>query len=187
MIAKGLDFPNVTLVGIINADISLNMPDFKSRERTVELLMQTSGRAGRSDKAGEVIIQTSNVDNPIFKYVINNDYNGFYCYEMLNRHKLDYPPYYYLTSIKVTSKDYEIASIEANKIVKYLKNNLDSKTIILGPTTASMFKLNNIYRFQIIIKYKKDNNLDKILKELDNLYILNKQVNLEIDLSPLTI
>lgn len=187
MIAKGLDFPNVTLVGIINADISLNMPDFKSRERTVELLMQTSGRAGRSDKAGEVIIQTTNVDNPIFKYVINNDYNGFYCYEMLNRHKLDYPPYYYLTSIKVTSKDYEIASIEANKIVKYLKNNLDSKTIILGPTTASMFKLNNIYRFQIIIKYKKDNNLDKILKELDNLYILNKQVNLEIDLSPLTI
>ena len=106
---------------------------------------------------------------------------------MLNRHKLNYPPYYYLTSIKVTSKDYEIASIEANKIVKYLKNNLDSKTIILGPTTASMFKLNNIYRFQIIIKYKKDNNLDKILKELDNLYILNKQVNLEIDLSPLTI
>ncbi len=187
MISKGLDFPNVTLVGVINADLSLNMPDFKARERTFSLLTQTSGRSGRNLKKGKVIIQTFDIDNKIYEFVKNNDYNGFYQYEMLNRHKLDYPPYYYLVSIKVASKEYQEASNEANKIVRYLKKNLKTKTIILGPSVANQFRLNNIYRFQIIIKYKKDDNLFKIIKSLDNLYILNKKVNLEIDMSPNTI
>ena len=187
MISKGLDFPNVTLVGVINADLSLNLPDFKARERTFSLLTQTAGRSGRSSKKGEVVIQSYNPDNAIFNYVINNDYKGFYQYEMNNRHELDYPPYYYLTSIKVASKDYNAASKEANKIANYLQKNLDEKTIILGPTTAAQFRLNNIYRFQIILKYKKDDNLNKVLQELDDMFILNKEVNLEIDLSPNTI
>ena len=187
MISKGLDFANVTLVGVINADLSLNMPDFKARERTFSLLTQTAGRSGRSNKKGEVVIQTFDPNNEIYKFILENDYNSFYNYEMAFRHELDYPPYYYLASIKITSKDYNLASKEANKVGNYLLKNLEKTTIVLGPTTASLFRLNGIFRFQIIIKYKVDNKLNDVLRKLDDMYIINKQVNLEIDTSPMTI
>ncbi len=187
MISKGLDFPLVTLVGVINADATLNIPDFRSGERTFALLNQVAGRAGRSEIPGEVIIQTFNPDNFTLSCVKENDYLKFYNYEMQNRHKLDYPPYYYLTSIKIASKDYDLASKEITKVKKYLMNKLNEKTIILGPTTANVFKMNNIYRFQIIIKYKKDDNLFNSLKELDKLYSFNNKVNIEIDNNPLEV
>ena len=106
---------------------------------------------------------------------------------MSNRHKLDYPPYYYLTSIKIASKDYELASKEIIKVKKYLEQNLGKNTILLGPTTAAMFKINNIYHFQIILKYKKEPKLLQTLKELDELYMLNNKVNIEIDNNPLQV
>ena len=187
MISKGLNFPLVTLVGVINADATLNIPDFRSGERTFSLLSQVSGRAGRNELPGEVILQTFNPDNFTLKCVQENDYMKFYKYEMSNRHKLDYPPYYFLTSIKIASKDYDLASKEILKVRKYLESNLNKDTIILGPTTASMFKMNNIYRFQIILKYKKDPNIMKTLKELDELYMLNNKVNIEIDNNPLQV
>ena len=187
MISKGLNFPLVTLVGVINADATLNIPDFRSGERTFALLSQVSGRAGRSNLPGEVIIQTFNPDNFTLKCVKNHDYMKFYNYEMHNRHKLDYPPYYFLTSIKIASKDYKLASNEITKVKKYLEENIAKTTIILGPTPASMFKINNIYRFQIIIKYKKDPNLFPALKELNELYNLNNKVNIEIDNNPLQV
>ena len=184
MISKGLDFPKVTLVGIISADTSLNMPDFRAFEKTFSLLTQTAGRAGRASNNGEVIIQSFDPNNPIFEFIKNNDYDGFYRSEMIKRHTLDYPPYYYLVSLRVTSASYDDASSEANRAASYLRKNLNKNTIILGPTTASIFRLNNIYRFQIIIKYKYDDNLLSVLKQLDEMYILNRKVNLEIDLSP---
>ncbi len=187
MISKGLDFPLVTLVGVINADATLNIPDFRSGERTFSLLNQVAGRAGRSEKHGEVIIQTFNPDNFTLACVKENDYLKFYEYEMNNRHKLDYPPYYYLTSVKIASKDYELASKEITKVKKYLLNNLSNKSIILGPTTANVFKMNNIYRFQILIKYKIDDKLFDTLKELDKIYMLNNKVNIEIDNNPLEV
>jgi primosomal protein N' (replication factor Y) len=184
MISKGLDFPDVTLVGIINADTTLNIPDFKANQRTFELLYQTSGRAGRSDKPGEVIIQTFNPDNYTIKCVVENNYSKFYNYEMDIRKKLKYPPYYYLVSLKIASKDYEIASREATKVASYLKNNIDISSIILGPSTAAVFKTNNIYRFQIIIKYRYDDKLMKTLKDLQNIFNTNTKANLEIDINP---
>lgn len=187
MISKGLDFPLVTLVGVINADATLNIPDFRSGERTYALLSQVAGRAGRGDKKGEVILQTYNPDNYTLKCVKEQDYNKFYNYEMTNRHKLDYPPYYYITSVKIASSDYDVASKEIIKVKKYLEQNISKKSIILGPTTASMFKMKNIYRFQILIKYKVDQNLQKALKELDELYMLNKKANIEIDNNPLQV
>lgn len=187
MISKGLDFPLVTLVGVINADTTLNIPDFRSGERTFSLLSQVAGRAGRGEKKGEVILQTYNPDNFTLKCVQENDYMKFYNYEMNNRHKLDYPPYYYLTSIKIASSDYDIASKEITKVKRYLGKNISKKSIILGPTTASMFKVKNIYRFQIIVKYKVDPMLQKTLKELDELYKLNTKANIEIDNNPLQV
>jgi len=185
MISKGLDFPCVTLVGILNADTSLNIPDFRSNERTFSLLYQASGRAGRSNLKGSVIIQTFNPDNYILNCVKNNDFNSFYDYEMNIRRLLKYPPYYYLTSLKIVSNDYNLALENANKVVNYLKNNIDSSSLILGPTTASLFKFNNNYRFQIVIKYRFDNKLIDALKFLDNIFINNNNVNLEIDINPL--
>lgn len=185
MISKGLNFPLVTLVGVINADGTLNIPDFRSGERTFALLSQVAGRAGRSDLKGEVVLQTFNPENFTLKCVKEQDYMKFYNYEMSNRHKLDYPPYYYLTSVKIASKDYDLASKEIIKVKNYLFKNLSNETIILGPTTASMFKLNNVYRFQLILKYKNDPKLFSSLKELDELYMLNNKVNIEIDNNPL--
>ena len=152
MISKGLDFPLVTLVGVINADASLNIPDFRSSERTFALLDQVSGRAGRSNLKGNVIIQTFNPDNYIYENVKNHDYEAFYRNEMDIRKKLKYPPYYFLTSLKIVSSEYELASKEALKVKRFLESNLQKSTIILGPTTANVFRLNNTYRFQIILK-----------------------------------
>ena len=184
MISKGLDFPKVTLVGVINADASLNIPDFRCGEKTFQLLNQVSGRAGRKDNKGEVIIQTFNPDNYTLNCIKENSYEDFYNYEMNIRKRLGYPPYYYLVSIKVTSKDYKEASTESRRVAKYLKNNLTDESIILGPTTANIFKVNNIYRFQLMIKYRFDKKLYHVLRILDEMYITNKIVNIEIDTSP---
>ena len=187
MISKGLDFPKVTLVGIVNADESLNIPDFRSGENTFSLLAQVSGRAGRSNLKGKVIIQTFNPDNKTLLNVLNHDYMSNYNYEMDIRRKLKYPPYYYLISLKVTSKKYDVLSKEVNKIADYIRRNVDDSTIVLGPTTASIFKINNIMRFQITIKYRKDDKLFETLKNLDEQYIMNKDINLELDIDPLRI
>ena len=187
MISKGLDFPNVTLVGILNADSSLNIPDFRSNEKTFALLYQASGRAGRSNLKGNVIIQTFNPDNYVLNCVKNNDFNSFYNYEMDIRRILKYPPYYYLVSLKVISNDYNLALENATKICDYLKKNIDETSAILGPTTASLFKFNNNYRFQIVIKYRFDNKLIEALKYLDSIYINDSKTNLEIDIDPLHI
>lgn len=187
MISKGLDFPLVTLVGIINADSSLNIPNFRSSENTFSLLCQVAGRSGRSDKNGEVIIQTFNPDNYVINCVKENNYNKFYLYEMNFRKKLKYPPYFYLVSLKVIGTNYDTTIENSKKVKKYLDNNLSNEFLILGPTMANVFKYNNEYRMQIIIKYKKEDNLLKVLKELDNIFIMNKDTRLEIDFDPLNI
>jgi len=184
MISKGLDFENVTLVGVINADTTLNIPDFRANEKTFALLYQTSGRCGRHDKKGEVIIQTFNPDNEVLNYVKNNDYQRFYLYEMNIRHKLKYPPYVFIAVIKISSKDYEKASKESTNIKRLIENKLDKKTVVLGPTPASVFKINNIYNFQITIKYTFDDNLKLVLKALEQNYILDKNVNVDISFNP---
>ena len=184
MVSKGLDFPLVTLVGVINADASLNIPDFRSSERTFQLLCQVSGRAGRSDKEGEVIIQTYNNTHYSILLAKNHDYLSFYKEEMKIRKKLNYSPYYYMILVNIMSKDYEYCFSEANKIGKYLRDNLKDTTYVLGPTMAGVFKINNVYHLQCIIKYKYDNKLKDTLIALDNHYKTNNKINVEIDIDP---
>ncbi len=105
MIAKGLDFPNVTLVGVFNADTALNLPDFRSSERTFQLLTQVAGRAGRAEKEGQVLIQTYNPHHYAIQYAKHQDYEGFYAYEMKMRHQLGYPPYYYTVGLTLSHKN----------------------------------------------------------------------------------
>lgn len=186
MISKGLNFKNVTLVGVINADASLNIPDFRSGERTFELLMQTGGRTGRYDLPGEVIIQTFNKDNYVLDSIKKHSYLDFYNKEMEIRRNLKYPPYFYIVSIKIVSSEYEIARDESVKVKNYLVNNLSPNLIVLGPSTASVFKLKNKYYFQIIIKYKKEENLFKVLKEINDVYVTDK-VKVDININPLNL
>ena len=185
MIAKGLDFPKVTLVGVINADMSLCVPDFRSSERTFQLLSQVSGRAGRGKYPGEVIIQTFNPEHYSIRYAKNHDYLNFYKEEMAIRKQLNYSPYYFITLVRISCKDYEEGFKHANKIKDYLEKNLSSDTILLGPTMASMFKINNIYNYQCIIKYKKDLKLKDTLININNIYKTNNKVNVEIDVDPI--
>lgn len=186
MIAKGLDFENVTLVGVINADTSLMVPSFRSSENTFQLLSQVSGRSGRGQKEGLVIIQSYNPSHYAIEYAAKHDYLGFFKQEMQIRRELGYSPYYYLVSIKIISKDYEVAKNESNKISKLLRENLN-QSVILGPSICSVFKLKNEYRFSIIIKYKKDPNLYNFLNRLTNHYKNYKNVRIDIDFNPYNI
>ena len=187
MISKGLDFPKVTLVGIINADTSLNIPDFRSGEVTYELLSQVSGRAGRKTSNGEVVIQTFNPDNPYIDFVKRNDYKAFYKYEMQFRKNTMYPPFCYLINILITGKDIDLVVKESNNVFNYINKNTSQDTKVYGPNMASIGKISNLYRYQVIIKYKVDKNLFGVLKYLDGMYASNKNVNLDIDINPLKV
>lgn len=167
MISKGLNFENVSLVGVINSDSALLMPDFRSSERAYELLSQTAGRVGRFNLPGKVIIQTYNPTNYVYTAVTKNDYEYFFNYEMNIRKQLMYPPYYYICNLTMISDSFEKSRDTANTIKKYLDSNLDSSYIVLGPSVASIVKLKNKYRFNIMIKYKKNDLLMKVLKEIN--------------------
>ena len=183
MIAKGLDFSNVTLVGVINADTSIMIPNYRSNEYTFQLLMQTAGRSGRGEKNGSVIIQTFNPEHYAITLASKHDYIDFFKQEMEVRRKLSYPPYYYLIYIKVIGKDYNKISIESNKIASILTRELKNSKI-LGPTTCSVFKLNGLFRFGIIIKYKKEEKMEEVLQSLVNHYKGNQTVKVDIDVNP---
>lgn len=183
MIAKGLDFDNVTLVGVINADTSLMIPNYRSNEYTFQLLMQTAGRSGRGEKKGSVIIQTFNPEHYAITLASKHDYIDFFKQEMEVRRKLSYPPYYYLIYIKVIGKDYNKISLESNKIASILTRELKNSKI-LGPTTCSVFKLNGLFRFGIIIKYKKEEKMEEVLQSLVNHYKGNQTVKVDIDINP---
>ncbi len=187
MISKGLDFEKVTLVGVLNGDASLNIPDFRSAERTFQLLNQVSGRAGRSKYPGTVIIQAFNQDHYSIKTAINNDYLGFYNKEMSIRKQLGYPPFYNLTLIKISGKDYSNVSETATKIFNYLKIKSNKQITILGPSPSNMPKINNVYYWQIVVKYKDTNKLKPILIDILQFYKSNNKVYVDIDINPVKI
>lgn len=187
MIAKGLNFPNVTLVGVINADSSLNIPNFRSSERTFSLIDQVTGRAGRVNKEGEAIVQTFNPDHYSIVCASNHDYKTFFAKEMFIRKKLNYPPYCFITLIKISSKDFNYGIGEAKKISEFLKRSLSVATTILGPSIANILRINNNYNFQVILKYKKDDKLYKALNELLKIYEGNSKIKVEFDFNPINL
>ena len=184
MIAKGLDFPSVTVVGVINADQTLNIPDFRSSERTFQLLNQVAGRAGRSKIKGEVVIQGFNIDHYSIVCASNHDYHTFYNLELNIRKKLGYSPYYNLCLIKLSGKNLNDVFKEGEKIVSYLKSKNLVNTKILGPSVSNMPKINNIYNAQVVIKYKNTDILKKVLIYINDLY-KNHKIKIECDLNPI--
>lgn len=183
IVAKGLDFDNVTLVGVINADTSLNIPDFRSSENTFALLSQVAGRSGRSSKSGEVIIQTFNPDHYAIKYSKEHDYVGFYKHEMQIRKCLKYPPYFYLCHIRISGKNSDYLSLEAAKIKRALERNL-MNTSILGPSPCMIFRINNIYRYGIILRYKREDKLKDTLEKIICHYKGNSRIKIDVNFNP---
>lgn len=183
MISKGLDFPNVTVVGVINGDSSLNIPDYKSAERTYQLLNQIAGRAGRAFKKGKVVIQGFNMNHYSIVTASLHDYDTFYKEEIKIRKTLKYPPFYNLCYIRVSGKDYTQVLDESEKIAKFLKREIPNN-IILGPSAANMPKVNNIYYIGIIIKFKNTKEIFDSLRFIDDKYRSSNKVKVEVDLNP---
>ena len=177
MVTKGLDFENVTLVGVLNADLALSYPTYDASMVAYNLIEQVSGRAGRKDKDGTVIIQTYNPDNYVIICAKNHDYDSFYKHEIQNRKLTMMPPFSMLVEIVVSSKNKALAKREAIHIVEDLK--IHSNSIILGPAEAMIFKKNDIYSYTIQIQATDDEVLKRI-REIYPMYQTNKDINLSI-------
>ncbi|TSI11460.1 primosomal protein N' [Lysinibacillus sp. BW-2-10] len=187
MIAKGLDYPNITLVGVLSADTSLHLPDFRAAEKTFQLLTQVSGRAGRHEKPGEVVIQTYTPEHYAIELSKAQHYEPFYEREMLMRHQAGYPPYYYLALIQISHTDVMQAAEYAHKAVEWLRAKLSFNVSIIGPTASGISRLQNRYRYQCLIKYKIEPDLIPTLMQLIKLYRsdwIKKGILLTVDLEP---
>ena len=183
MIAKGHDFPNVTLVGIVLADIGLNLPNFRSSERTFQLITQAIGRSGRDIKSGTAIIQTYNPSHYAITAAARQDYDLFYQKEMSIRKIQAYPPYTYLVGITIKSSNEDNLINNAYFIIDYLKEKLPS-SVILGPSTPYISYQGEKYIRSILIKYKDQDETKSVLAKLIELYVNKSNVTLEINIDP---
>lgn len=172
MIAKGLDFEDVTFVGVLNADMSLNIPDFRSSERTFQLLCQVAGRSGRGKKTGTVVIQTYNPDHYAIQAAASHDYKMFYQNEMLYRQKGKYPPYCHMVSLLIQSKKEQLVHQAALHIQEYLISHLHN-CAVLGPAKSAIYKMQDIYRERILIKFTQTKEIYDVLEVINDYY--NKQ------------
>ncbi|MGM7681754.1 primosomal protein N' [Cytobacillus sp. Hm23] len=187
MIAKGLDFPNVTLVGVLTADTILHIPDFRSSEKTFQLLTQVSGRAGRHELPGEVVIQTYTPEHYSIQLASEHNYDIFYQKEMVLRKLHQYPPFYYLALITVSHAQLLKVVDITEKITAYLRQQLSDRTIIYGPVASPVARVNNRYRYQCMVKYKNEPKLRLALKKIVDKYqaeILRNNLSVAIDLNP---
>ncbi len=187
MIAKGLDFPDITLVGVLSADTMLHLPDFRSSEKTFQLLTQVSGRAGRHHLPGEVVVQTYTPEHYSIQLAAEQNYESFYQQEMTMRKMGGYPPFYYLALINVSHKEAIEASSAANKIVTKIKPSLSPAAVILGPVASPIARINDRYRWQCLIKYKREPKLTAVLKEVLEHYAKQGKSNellVSVDIHP---
>jgi primosomal protein N' (replication factor Y) len=152
MIAKGHDLPNVTLVGVINADVGLSLPDFRASERVFQLLAQAAGRAGRGDRPGEVIIQTRRPSHEVFVFAQGHDVKGFYDRELERRRELGYPPFGRLVIGLITGVDESRVIAAARRTAEAIKDALPAGVSLLGPAPAPFWRLKGRHRWQIVLK-----------------------------------
>ncbi|HLX43213.1 MAG TPA: primosomal protein N', partial [Bryobacteraceae bacterium] len=188
MIAKGHDIPNVTLVGIVNADIGLALPDFRSAERTFQLLTQAAGRAGRGETPGVVLIQTINPDHYAIRCAAAQDYEAFYAKEIEFRRLMSYPPYGALASVMVRSAREEEALTRSGALARVLEPAPEGLKI-LGPAAAAVARVKNEYRYQMLLKSSSRKQLNEVLGELQRFAAAEKwnPTSLVIDVDPVTL
>jgi primosomal protein N' (replication factor Y) len=193
MVAKGLDFPNVTLVGVINADTELLLPDFRSAERTFQLLTQVAGRAGRKEKLGEVIIQTFTPEHYSLQFAKKHDYNNFFKAELFDRKGLMYPPYSRLINVLFKGPDEKRVETVATQVANFIPPSTTYR--VLGPTPAQLSKIQNNFRWQIVLMSDKQNDaggremksiLRKAMQQFKEKHRASK-VQIIVDVDPMSI
>ncbi|MCH9634161.1 MAG: Primosomal protein N' [Chlamydiae bacterium] len=184
MIAKGLHFPNVTLVGILNCDAQLNLPDFRASEIAFQLITQVAGRAGRGEVEGEVILQTFNPDNPILKLAVKQDFDKFYQYEIRSRELFNYPPFTRLAKIVFKGKSEEGTLKYANQFDALLRKLSGGPIEVQSPFPCGYPKIKEFYRFQILIKCRNMFALGPYLKEIEKRVGLPRNIRVMIDIDP---
>lgn len=187
MIAKGLDFENVTLVGVLTADSMLHLPDFRSGEKTFQLLTQVSGRAGRHELPGEVIVQTYTPEHYSIELASRYEYLQFYKQEMQMRKKFQYPPFVFLALITVSHQNHVTAVQSTQEIVKRLWTLLQSESVILGPTPSPIARVKDRYRYQCMIKYKHEPELrtliNQVVRQFDD-EVRKNDLQISVDMQP---
>jgi primosomal protein N' (replication factor Y) len=189
MVTKGLDFDNVSLVGILNADSMLNFPDFRSFERSFHLMAQVSGRAGRKDKRGKVIIQTQNPEHSIIQEVIANDYLSMYTGQLQDRKNFNYPPYYRLIELTIIHKDVNMVNAASKDLADALKKQFAKR--VLGPEFPLVSRVRNLYHKNILLKMERDASVVKVKKIITELLVQFKSgsdyktVKVQIDVDPM--
>ena len=192
LVAKGLDFQNVGLVGVIAGDVTLNIPDYRSSERTFQLITQVAGRAGRGEEQGLVIVQTYEPDNYAFQTAKSYDYTGFFQQEIKLRRCMEYPPFGDIIMVNFTSDDEGTALNTASRCKKYMENVLgrENSHRVLSPKVAAGFKGNNSFRHYIIVKCpKKERNRYMFYLESFEKIVLNENVEcvINVDVNPYSI
>jgi primosomal protein N' (replication factor Y) len=191
MIAKGLDFPNVTLVGVVNADVGMHLPDFRAAERTFQLLAQVSGRAGRGSQGGRVLVQTFNPEQPCVALAAAHDYTGFVSSELPHRKVLSYPPFQRMARVIVRSRDREAAEAFAHKLVDVFNQALtrvtgeDSSVRLLGPAEAPVFRLKGYYRYHFQLQSPSAGALHHVLRHVLPAAKTPTGVECTVDIDPL--
>ncbi len=189
MVTKGLDFDNVSMVGILNADSMLNFPDFRSFERSFQLMAQVSGRAGRKSKRGKVIIQTQNPDHSIIQEVIANDFASMYTNQLMDRKNFNYPPYFRLIEVTVIHKDVDMVNASSKYLADALKKHFAKR--VLGPEFPLVSRVRNLFHKNILLKIERDASVVQVKKILAELLVKfksssdYKSVRVQIDVDPM--
>ncbi|MCL2559671.1 MAG: primosomal protein N' [Turicibacter sp.] len=183
MVAKGLDFPGVTLVGVLDADIMLHFPDYKASERTFQILTQVSGRAGRHEQGGSVYIETYSPNHYVMQHVKNQDYHAFYREEMASRQRFNYAPYYFHAKVLLSSLEPDALLVVSEQVNAYLRSELGDECLIIGPTMPGIARVNNRFRLHFILKYKKSPKLTEVMMHLLE-HIDHKDVSIAVDYFP---
>jgi primosomal protein N' (replication factor Y) len=160
MLTKGLDFKNVALVGVLNADPLLNFPEFRAHERSFQMLSQVAGRSGRSNEQGQVLIQTFTPEHPVLIQVIKNNYDALFNSQLRERREYQYPPFYRLIRITLKSKDYNQVDQASQWLVGALNINL--KGSVLGPVDPPISRVRNLYHKQLLVKFIDNSSRNKV-------------------------
>jgi primosomal protein N' (replication factor Y) (superfamily II helicase) len=189
MIAKGLHFPNVTLVGVLYADLSLHVPDFRAGERTFQLLTQVSGRAGRGDVEGEVFVQSFTPFHPAIQFARRHDYAGFYEAEVEFREQLKYPPFSRIALLTLKGRNEDKVKFSADHIRKELETKVGGwpGMVIAGPAPAPLVRAESFFRYQIMIRYRAMSRLSQVLAAMEATLQLPEDVHLVVDVDPVNL
>jgi primosomal protein N' (replication factor Y) len=189
MIAKGLHFPNVTLVGIIYADLGLHIPDFRAGERTFQLLTQVAGRAGRGDVEGEVVVQAFTPFHPAIQYARRHDFVGFYEQEIEFREQLKYPPVSRIALLTLKGRNEDKVKFSAEHLRRELEKTLvPLKDLVLaGPAPAPLLRAETFYRYHLMLRTRQMSKLSQALAKLTEALVLPEDVTLTVDIDPVNL